>query len=57
MHILRSQITESGEPELKNIGGKSKDKNDLILYNTIIHARWNQIADMIQCFGPLFQDS
>ena len=55
-HIIRPQNTESGEPELNNVGEKSQDKNDLILHNTIIYARWNQIADMIQGFGPLFQD-
>ena len=26
-HILRLQNTESGEPELKNVGEKSQDKN------------------------------
>ena len=56
-HILRPQNTESGEPELKNIGEKPQDKNELICQNTIIHARWNQISDMSQGFGPLFQDS
>ena len=37
VHILRSQNTESGEPELNNIGEKYQDKNELILSNTIIY--------------------
>ena len=55
MHILRPKNTESGEPELKNIGYKSKDKNDIILHNSTINARWNQITYMVQVFVPLFQ--
>ena len=38
VHVLRSQNTESGEPELKNIGEKYKDNHELILHNTIIFA-------------------
>ena len=51
-HILRPQNTESGETELNNIGGEYQDKNDLILNNAIINARWNQITDMIQGYPP-----
>ena len=57
VYILRPQNTESGEPELKNVGEKYQYKNDLILHNTIINARWNQITDTIQGFVPLFQNS
>ena len=57
VHILRPQNTESGEPELNNVGEKYQDKNELICHNTIINARWNQINDMIQGFFTLFQDS
>ena len=57
VHILRPQNAESGEPEFKNAGDKSQDNNDLILYNTIINAKWNQINDIIQGFVPLFQDN
>ena len=56
-HILKPQNTESGEPELNNIGDKSQDENELILHNTIVNARWNQISYMSQGFVPLFQDS
>ena len=47
VHILIPQSTEIGEPELKNIEEKPKEKNELILHNTIINARWNQIIDMM----------
>ena len=57
VHILRPQNTEIGEPELNNFGDKSQDKNELILHNTIINTRWNQIDDMIQGFVSLFQYS
>ena len=57
VHILRPQNTESVEPESKNFGGKPQDKNDIILQNTIINERQNQINYMMQGFIPLFQDS
>ena len=57
VHILRPKITEIGEPELKNVRDKFQDKNELILHNTIINARLNQISDMRQGFFPLLQDS
>ena len=57
VQILRPQSTESGEPELNNVGDKYQDKNDLTIYNTTINARWNKITDMIQGFVPLFHDS
>ena len=56
-HILRPHNTESDETELNNVGEKPQDNNELILHNTIINARWNKIADTIQGFVPLFQDS
>ena len=56
-HILRPKNTESGESELNNIREKYQYKNELILHKTIINARWNQIADMMQGFAPLLQDS
>ena len=55
-HILIPQHSESGEPELNDIGEKPQDKNDLILHNTIINSRWNQITGMMQGFVTLFQD-
>ena len=56
-HILISQNTESGKPELNNIGEKPQYKNDLILHNTIINAIWNLITDMMQGVSPLFHYS
>ena len=56
-HIIRPQYIERGEPELNNVGEKSQYKNELIIHNTIVYLRWNQISDMIEGFGPLFQDS
>ena len=43
VHILGSQNAESGESELKNV---------VIIYDTIINARWNQVDDMIQGYTP-----
>ena len=37
-HNLRPKNTESGKPELKNVGDKSQDKNELVLCNTIINS-------------------
>ena len=51
-HILKSQNNESGKPELSNIGEKYQDKNELIIHNTIINARWEKISDMRQVFVP-----
>ena len=33
----KTKNTESGEPELKNVGEKYQDKNDIILDNTILY--------------------
>ena len=41
VHILRPQNIESVEPELKNIGDKSQDNNEIVLHNNIINARLN----------------
>ena len=57
VHIIRPQNTESGEPELKNVGEESQDNHELIIHNTIINARWEKINDMIQLFISLLQDS
>ena len=54
VHIPRPQNTEISEPELKNVGEKSQDKNKLILHNTIINERWKQITDIVQGFVTLF---
>ena len=35
-HILTPQNNEKGEPELKNVGEKPQDNNELILHKTII---------------------
>ena len=56
-HILRPQNIESGKPELKNIGEKPQDKNEIIIHKTIVNSKLNQITDMMQGFVPLFQDS
>ena len=37
VQILRPQSTESGEPELNNVGEKYQDNNELILHNNIIN--------------------
>ena len=42
--------TESGETELRNIGKNTQRNNDLIIHNTIINERLNQISDMIKGF-------
>ena len=47
VYIQRPQNTERNEPYLKNAGDKFQDNNELIIHNTIIYARWNQIADTI----------
>ena len=39
VHILRPQNTQSGEPELNNIGEKPQGENEIILHNTIVNAR------------------
>ena len=36
-HILVPQNNKIGETELNNVGEKSQDKNDTIIYNTIIN--------------------
>ena len=40
LHTLRPKNTESVEPDLKNVGDKPQDNNELIIHNTIINARW-----------------
>ena len=50
MHVLRPKNTESGEQEVKNIGDKSQDNNELILQNVFRNERVNQNIDMIQEF-------
>ena len=54
VHIIRPQNNESGEPELRSIEDKTQDNTELIIHNTIINSRQNQITDMIQGFFPLF---
>ena len=54
-HIIIPQNIKIGEPELKNAGEEYQDNNEPIIHNTIMNARWNKIADMIQEFVPLFQ--
>ena len=46
----KTQNNKSGEPELKKVGDKPLDKNELILHNTIINERQNKIADTRQGF-------
>ena len=52
VYILIIQNNESGEPEWNDIGKKYQDKNELILYNTIIYAKENQISDMSRGLAP-----
>ena len=52
VHFLIPQNTESGEPELNNVGEKYQYMKDLILHKNIKNERWNQITDMIQGFEP-----
>ena len=53
VYVIRPQNTESGELELKNVGEKYQHKNDIIIHNTIINERRNQITDTIQIPPPL----
>ena len=53
MHTLGPQNTESREPETKNTGEKSQNKNELILHNNLINLRWKLITNMIKEFYPL----
>ena len=39
VQILRPQDTESGEPELNNVGEKAQDNNEIIINNTNINER------------------
>ena len=54
VHILRPKNTESGEPELKNVGEKYQDRKKIILHKNIINTGQKQINDMIQGFEPIF---
>ena len=47
IHTLRTQNTESGEPETKNIGEKYQDNNEFIIHNDLINEIWNLITDII----------
>ena len=55
VHIQRPQNNESGEPELKNVGEKFQDNNDIIIHKNIINPRLNQSTDMVQGPPPLLQ--
>ena len=48
VNVLRPQNNESGEQEIKKVGDKYQDKNELILHNNLINVIWNKITDMIQ---------
>ena len=48
VHVLRPQNTESGELELKEIGGKCKDNIKFVLNNYLINAELNQITSTIK---------
>ena len=52
VHVLRPQNTESGELELKEIGGKCKDKIKFVLNNYLINAELNQITSTIKEYAP-----
>ena len=45
---LIPRSTESGEPELNNIGDKFQDNNELVIHNGIIDARWNKTIGIIE---------
>ena len=52
VHTLRPRNTESGETEIKKIGDKSQDNNDIILHKNIISSRKIQITDIIKELEP-----
>ena len=52
VHTLRPRNTESGETEIKKIGDKSQDNNDIILHKNIISSRKIQITDIIKEVEP-----
>ena len=51
VHILIPENADIDEPELKYVGEKYQDKNELILHNTIMNARWKKITDSIKGFS------
>ena len=53
VHVLIPRNNKSGKPYLKKIGDKFQDKNELILRNALIYARWNKILDMMDKPEPL----
>ena len=52
MHVPRPQNTESGELELKKIGGKWKYKIKFILHHYLKKTKWNQITNKIKGSDP-----
>ena len=50
VHILIPQNNEIGELELRNIGGKCKNKIQLVIHNYLRNAKWNQITNTIKEF-------
>ena len=39
VQVLRPKNTESGEPEINNIGWNFQESNDFIIHNNIINVR------------------
>ena len=52
MHILIPPNIENGEPEIKTIANKYQYKDKLIINNTLIDLKWNQITDTIKKADP-----
>ena len=52
VHVLRPQNTESGELELKEIGGKCKDNIQFVLHHYLKNSELNQITNTIKEFDP-----
>ena len=50
MHVLITQSTRIGEPEINKVNEKFQDNNELIIRKNLIYERWNQITDIIQEF-------
>ena len=48
MNVLGLKNTESGEPQLKDIGKKDQDKNEFIFHNNLSDSIWNKITDIIK---------
>ena len=48
VHLLIPQNNESDKTELKKIGDKSQDNNEIIFHNDFRNIRLNKIIDLIE---------